>query len=657
MAYTVLKNFERGIDARRLIDCTEPGALLDARDCHVTRGGELEKRAAFVENTTLPASTVGLYVREGPTGIELNTWGDAATAPAGMPSNGVYNSIPYPACGALIAILSVEEFLGKLYVVAQYADGHIVHWWQGIPVSDYVPIDSGDGGGTEPEPPPENSPNNKPQAQVTCAVQQHMVEGMPETWPVTLRYIWLLKPGTTYNFGTGGDAISCIATTTTDAEGRPVAATTLTPDTGAQLASLLASAINTFTSTPVEVSATAAGNKLTIWVDLQSTAYNGWSIALGLTKATATPNPAVLAGGVDTGGGTLLSNPMLHKLSAAPRTVAEGISLPGTSVIAHNSRMFSVNGSRLNFSMVEDPSRWDSLATEDEGGYIDMSTLTEAAPQMMSLADYESDLAIFCYRHIIIWHMDEETSYKRQILHRTGLIAPNARVAFGQNEVMYLDRSGVRSLRARSSINEAFASDIGDPIDELVKAKIDSHTQAERLAHYWAEVEPRSGRLWMALKDKIFVLSYYPGTNIAAWTWYDATTCPVDYMNAFGDWLYWRSGNRVMVYGGAGSAYQYDATEGLARMPYIDGGKPATQKNWSAIDTALFGTWSIKASFDPTQPTAFDLIANVTKSTYAQQKIAMNGQSPAVSLELRTTHVGPARIGNMAVHYDDAYAD
>lgn len=654
MGYSVLKNFERGIDARRLIDCTEPGALLDAKDCHVTRGGELEKRAAFVEITTLPASTVGLYVREGSTGaVELHTWGDAASAPAGMPANGVYNSIPYPAYGALTAILSVEEFLGKLYVVAQYADGHIVHWWQGVPVTDYVPIDSGDGGGTEPEPPPTNSPNNKPRCDFFCYIQTRIIEGMPEPQPVTVRYIWLLAPGTTYNFGVGGDAISCIATSTTDAEGRPISTSVVGPGSNAQLASILASKINSFASmppAPVEVSATATGNKLTVWVDQLSSAYNGWSIAIGLLKGS--PNGSqVLAGGVDGAGGTLLA-PDEPTLLADPV-----VSVLGTSVIAHNSRMFSVNGSRLNFSMVENPARWDSLETEDEGGYIDMSTLTEAAPKMMAMADYESDLAIFCYRHVIIYHFDDDGSYKRQILHRTGLIAPNARVAFGQSEVMYLDRSGIRSLRARSSINEAFASDIGDPIDDLVRAKIDALTLAERSAKCWAEVEPRSGRLWMALKDKIFVLSYYPGTHIAAWTWYDATTCPVDYMNAYGDWLYWRSGNRVMVYGGAGSAYVYDATEGVARMPYVDAGKPATVKNWSAVDAAIFGTWSIQASFDPTAPTALDLIANVTKSTYAQQKIAMNGQSPSVSLELRTTYVGPARVGNMAVHYDDAYAD
>jgi len=64
-----------------------------------------------------------------------------------------------------------------------------------------------------------------------------------------------------------------------------------------------------------------------------------------------------------------------------------------------------------------------------------------------------------------------------------------------------------------------------------------------------------------------------------------------------------------------------------------------------------------KASFDPTVPAALDLIANMTKSTYQQQKIAINGESPALSLEFRSTYVGPARIGNATLHYTESTAD
>src|SRR4051812_37488663 len=105
MGYTVVKSFERGLDTRRLLECIEPGALLDAKNCHVTRGGELEKRAAFFVEATLPATTLGFFANQGPSGPLFHTFGDALTAPAGMPANGVYHSIPHPGGNALTAIM------------------------------------------------------------------------------------------------------------------------------------------------------------------------------------------------------------------------------------------------------------------------------------------------------------------------------------------------------------------------------------------------------------------------------------------------------------------------------------------------------------------------------------------------------------------------
>ena len=79
MGYTVVKSFDRGLDTRRLLECIEPGSLLEAVNVHVTRGGELEKRAAFVQEATLPATTMGFFANEGLSGTLFHTFGDALT--------------------------------------------------------------------------------------------------------------------------------------------------------------------------------------------------------------------------------------------------------------------------------------------------------------------------------------------------------------------------------------------------------------------------------------------------------------------------------------------------------------------------------------------------------------------------------------------------
>jgi len=651
MGYTVVKSFERGIDTRKLRDTTEPGALLDARDCHVTLGGEVEKRAAFVVTDTLPSETIGLYVTDGRV---YNTWGDSLTPPAGLPAGTVYHPAPDPDGSPLAYIMSVEEFNSALHVIAKYEptatyeEGRVIHWWK----DDIVRAPT-IAGGT----PPATTPGNKPQV-LSGFFPTTFGGGPPPDNNVHLYAIWLVSPTTTYNFGPTGtiDAYMLIPTTGTlpDGSGRPSNDITVIDGFitgGVGVAAAAEAAVNGYISTP-NVSCQADGSQVNYWVDVPGTQYNGWKLEFRVSYCIPS-GPGMkytLTGGID---------PIL----APPPPPGPGDPIDkGNFALAHNNHMWSVKRSTLYYSAPGDPAEWNEVVNNG-AGFIDMTKITARAPALVSLADYRGDLAVFGRRHILLWHLDvdltgssNEPSFKKQTIHGTGTFAPHSTVPFGEGEVMYLDISGIRSLRARDSSESAFAADIGTMIDELVKTKIASLTEVEKYFNVWGAVEPRSGRLWMALKDKIFVLSFYPSSRIAAWTWYDATTAPVDYMNTSDNTVYWRSGDNVIAYGGE-EGDEYDDTESLVRLPYVDGGKNATLKNWTGLDAAIYGTWVIRGSFDPTVPAALDLLATITKSTYAQQKIAMNGESPAISLELRTEFVGPARIGNATVHYSDSTAD
>jgi hypothetical protein len=645
MGYTLIKAFERGIDTRKLLDTIEPGALLDARDCHVTLGGEIEKRAAFSIVATLPAGTIGLYVTEGRV---LNTWGDAATAPAGMPPNSVYHSIPHPDGFALTHIMSVEEFNGGMYVIAQYAGGSPLHWWNDALIREkpIPPGDDGSGGSTTPPP---TGPANKPQTNFYLQLTGTGTTPPPDVY---VQWVYLVAPASTYNFGV--DAFMLIPQDGVSS-GFPfcntqfVAAAT----NEAQVTSLIAGLINTTVTVPKVYASNSGINLSPVFVDDANTTYNGWKIEISLSNCRVWPS-----------GSESLSGGVAPPPGPPPPSPAPSGPLPpinkGTFAIAHNEHMWAVQdaypNAYLNRSAARKPDEWEDQL--QGAGQINMTMITPRRPKLISLSEYRTDLAIFGTRHVIIYHMDEDAlkSFKRQVLHNTGTFAPHSVTSFGEGEVMYLDISGIRSLRARDSSDAAFAADIGNMIDELVKAKIAIMTDEQKYHRVWGLVEPRSGRLWMALFDRIYVLSYYPSSRIAAWTWYDATTAPVYMANTSDDSVYWRSGDNVICYGGeAGTVY--DATEALSRVPYIDGGKPATHKNWSGLDVAMYGAWTVRASFDPTVPAALDLIANLTKSTYAQQKIAMNGESPGVSLQFTSTFVGPAKLGNATVHYTESTAD
>lgn len=126
-----VKQFTGGLDARRLPETTPGGVLIRASDGHITRGGEFEQRQAFVPAYSLPIGTVGLAA----TATSLVVFG-SGVAPM-LPEGVLYQRLQHPDGLALARVLSWDLFSGKIYVVGEFADGSICHFYDGARVTDW----------------------------------------------------------------------------------------------------------------------------------------------------------------------------------------------------------------------------------------------------------------------------------------------------------------------------------------------------------------------------------------------------------------------------------------------------------------------------------------------------------------------------------------
>lgn len=133
MAQIWIRELVGGLDARRLPETTPGGVLLEARDGHITRGGEFESRAAFVASYPLPVGTVGLaHVRTG-----LVVFG-SAVEPANMPIGVAYQRLQHPdGLTALFDVPSYDLYAGKIYAVGVFEDGSTHHFYDGVRVEDW----------------------------------------------------------------------------------------------------------------------------------------------------------------------------------------------------------------------------------------------------------------------------------------------------------------------------------------------------------------------------------------------------------------------------------------------------------------------------------------------------------------------------------------
>lgn len=128
-----VKEFTGGLDVRRMPVATQGGVLIRARDGHITRGGEFEKRAAFVKLAALPLNTKNLAA----TSTSLLVFG-SGVSPV-MPAGVLYQQLAHPVdpAIALDRVLSYDLYGGQIYAVARFVDGAIYHYYNGVLVASW----------------------------------------------------------------------------------------------------------------------------------------------------------------------------------------------------------------------------------------------------------------------------------------------------------------------------------------------------------------------------------------------------------------------------------------------------------------------------------------------------------------------------------------
>ena len=139
MARTVIVNdFRRGLDTRRSILTSVPGAMVALENCHVNQGGEIDKRQQFVAATNpFPSGTFGLEV----TAVGLVTFGSIA-APSPLPAGVTYVRLTHPTgydatgVAAMTSVPCSANFNGKAFVITTWSDGNVFLYFDGALIQE-----------------------------------------------------------------------------------------------------------------------------------------------------------------------------------------------------------------------------------------------------------------------------------------------------------------------------------------------------------------------------------------------------------------------------------------------------------------------------------------------------------------------------------------
>ena len=127
MGYLTLEDFRGGVDRRRPIYAGKPGTLWECINAHITTGGDVEKRKAFAERGAFSANTYGLFAAS----ELLYTFGSEVSTLVTIPGAVRYMRLQHPLGAPMLRVLDADLFSGLIYVIAEFADSSVMHFYNG----------------------------------------------------------------------------------------------------------------------------------------------------------------------------------------------------------------------------------------------------------------------------------------------------------------------------------------------------------------------------------------------------------------------------------------------------------------------------------------------------------------------------------------------
>lgn len=692
MPYLAIDSFSAGMDRRRKRVAGVPGSLWTLKDAHITRGGDIERRKRFVTAYSLPAGSYSLAgIRSQP-----YTFGSAdlaATTPLGVQ----YQRLQAPSTPAMTMVLDAKPFQGKLYVIAEYADGNVYHFYDGTRVSDWDNVVA-----------PTADDVAERLAQKLNRSSAVRAKAFGATVEITARV-----PGTAFTIAGsatdgsgGGDTTETLTVTQLQANVAGVAevlATAVfeitggTNDPGSDT-------INSVTVDGVEILAAAvdwsgsnAATAIRVAAEINNgTALHGFTAVLAGAEITlsaapgtgAAPNTdvldvtttgsvtvtadAALAGGVTAvaavaqvekaviTGLIQQSDTFLVTINSVDYKVTGLAAGMGTSVYVDKQRLWSTAGRLWRYCMLGRADIWDPANAEpnNDAGFIDLMETTEVTDAALAATRYQNLAAVFSQNFIALYSLDVDPTLiaVADTLDNTGTDAPKSIVRYGNNDVFYLDATGIRSLRARDASNAPFVSDVGNAVDTFVQEVLATLTQ-DQAVDAIAAIEPRDGRYWLAAGGYVFVLSFFPADKISAWSYYqpdEFNDKSVSALVRIAKQMYVRAGDTVFLYGGVDNDEYPEEDESPVEieMPFLSAGTLASFKEWIGFDLACTNEWEIVVLYDPNNELRSVELGRLTKSTFNEMNTGLNGKTSMVAPKLTCRRAGAATISSMALHYN-----
>lgn len=658
-----------GIDLRRRPAAGLPGTFRNLKNCVVNNGGEIEKRKAFVDVGNL-AGTVGMATFYG----QLHVFG------SGVRPTTLDKSIGYIRLQnndeTLTKIVASAEFGGKVYAIGRFSSGKDVHFYNGVPVEYW------NDGGFEIE-----------SISGVADFIARSIDSHPDFTAISFSNQIDVSSNEEFTFNAtvsnnpDSDAVISSVVLQEYESGVQASGAIATIQFGAIAGTVLERlGIGNLDIIENPIISTASGSENAQKVKTEIEKYASW-LTVSRSGATLTITAPI---GSDFEGKTLNwegTMPIVASLSfiggndAQPSkskivrfTIGGEYKEDAVYQIVLNAqafakgefsraqcdyirpfgrRLWSVFGERISFSALDDATVWvpaddGDLEAPIGAGFLRVDTQTSTAQKVKALVPYAEALTAICQGTIGFINVDPDPDNIGipELIETTGTRFPLSCRQQGSRDILYMSSSGIRSIKSRVSYDAPFIDDVGSFIDKLVSPVLKEIGRNSEDSVVNAPDE--EGRSIFFVRDKAYVLSFFPNEEIQAWSeWQLPGVVSHVAWTSQSERLWIRCGNRCYLYGGI-SGDVYDNSEVLIETSYVLL-SPVDDKPLEMIYVDIENKWDIDFLYDPRRTDIFDRAGTYDENSGNDGKLSIRTKAKTMSIRLKCRENGKALVSSVAI--------
>jgi hypothetical protein len=233
----------------------------------------------------------------------------------------------------------------------------------------------------------------------------------------------------------------------------------------------------------------------------------------------------------------------------------------------------------VRFSATDAPRDWTAAG---DAGFLAVSLKQENAQDCKALGQFQDKLACFFQDSVQLWTVDTNPANNAlsQRIFGVGTRHPGSPASFA-DDVFFLADQGVRSITVNQTTASLQDTDIGSPVDSVLKPSIAGN---EPYGIYL----PPLGQFWMLLGDEAWAYSFSRSSKLAAWSKYEFPFV-IDDITVLDNIVYIRHGDDVFKFDE--EKYTDNGTPIRCRVvfPFLDFKSPSVLKLFQSMDVVMEG--------------------------------------------------------------------